>query len=86
MPHGPFGEDGSVQGLAEVAGVPYVAANVFASAAAMDQDAAKRLLRTIVWFRAATEADAPFFAEHVAELGRPLFVKPEGYAWEQSRT
>jgi D-alanine-D-alanine ligase len=78
--HGPFGEDGSVQGLAELAGVPYVGANVFASAAAMDKDAAKRLLRDaglpIVRFRAVTEADAPSFAELVAELGRPLFVKP----------
>jgi D-alanine-D-alanine ligase len=78
--HGPFGEDGSVQGLAELAGVPYVGANVFASAAAMDKDAAKRLLRDaglpIVRFRAVTEADAPSFAALVAELGRPLFVKP----------
>jgi D-alanine-D-alanine ligase len=78
--HGPFGEDGSVQGLAELAGVPYVGANVFASAAAMDKDAAKRLLRDaglpIVRFRAVTEADAASFAELVAELGRPLFVKP----------
>jgi D-alanine-D-alanine ligase len=78
--HGPFGEDGSVQGLAELAGVPYVGANVFASAAAMDKDAAKRLLRDaglpIVRFRAVTEADAPSFCELVAELGRPLFVKP----------
>jgi D-alanine-D-alanine ligase len=78
--HGPFGEDGSVQGLCELAGVPYVGASVFASAAAMDKDAAKRLLRDaglpIVRFRAVTEADAPSFAELVAELGRPLFVKP----------
>jgi D-alanine-D-alanine ligase len=78
--HGPFGEDGSVQGLAELAGVPYVGANVFASAAAMDKDAAKRLLRDaglpIVRFRAVTEADALSFAELVAELGQPLFVKP----------
>ena len=78
--HGPFGEDGSVQGLAELAGVPYVGANVFASAAAMDKDAAKRLLRDAglptVRFRAVTGADAPSFAELVVELGRPLFVKP----------
>jgi D-alanine-D-alanine ligase len=78
--HGPFGEDGSVQGLAELAGVPYVGANVFASAAAMDKDAAKRLLRDaglpIVRFHTVTEGDVPSFAELVAELGRPLFVKP----------
>src|SRR5712691_4806594 len=78
--HGPFGEDGSVQGLAELAGVPFVGASIFASAAAMDKDAAKRLLRDaglpIARFRAVTAADAPSFAELVAELGRPLFVKP----------
>jgi D-ala D-ala ligase N-terminus len=37
--YGPFGEDGSAQALAELTGVPYVGANVFASAAAMDKDA-----------------------------------------------
>ena len=78
--HGPFGEDGSVQGLAELAGVPFVGASVFASAAAMDKDAAKRLLRDaglpIPRFRVVTPADAPSFAELTAELGRPLFVKP----------
>jgi len=76
--HGPFGEDGSVQGLAELAGVPFVGASVFASAAAMDKDAAKRLLRDaglpIPRFRVVTPADAPSFAELTAELGRPLFV------------
>ncbi len=78
--HGPFGEDGSVQGLAELAGVPFVGASVLASAAAMDKDAAKRLLRDaglpIPRFRVVTPADNPSFAELTAELGRPLFVKP----------
>jgi D-alanine-D-alanine ligase len=78
--HGPFGEDGSVQGLAELAGVPFVGASVFASAAAMDKDAAKRLLRDaglpIARFRAVTPGDVPSFAELATELGRPLFVKP----------
>jgi D-alanine-D-alanine ligase len=78
--HGPFGEDGSVQGLAELAGVPFVGASVFASAAAMDKDAAKRLLRDaglpIPRFRVVTPDDTPSFAELAAELGRPLFVKP----------
>lgn len=78
--HGPFGEDGSVQGLAELAGVPFVGASVFASAAAMDKDAAKRLLRDaglpIPRFRVVTPAENPSFAELAAELGRPLFVKP----------
>jgi D-alanine-D-alanine ligase len=78
--HGPFGEDGSVQGLAELAGVPFVGASVFASAAAMDKDAAKRLLRDaglpVPRFRVVTPDDAPSFAEVTAELGRPLFIKP----------
>src|SRR5262249_14669624 len=78
--HGPFGEDGSVQGLAELAGVPFVGASVFASAAAMDKDAAKRLLRDAglptLRFRVVTPADDSSFAELTAELGRPLFVKP----------
>src|ERR1700736_4768523 len=78
--HGPFGEDGSVQRLAELAGVPFVGASEVASATAMDKDAAKRLLRAaarpIARFRVATPADNPSFAELTAELGRPLFVKP----------
>ena len=43
--HGPGGEDGTVQGLLEMAGVPYVGAGVCASAASMDKDVTKRLLR-----------------------------------------
>jgi D-alanine-D-alanine ligase len=43
--HGPFGEDGTIQGLFEMAGVPFVGAGVFGSAAAMDKAAAKSLLR-----------------------------------------
>src|SRR5262249_59412407 len=78
--HGPFGEDGSVQGLAELAGVPFVGASIFGSAAAMDKDAAKRLLRDaglpIARFRTVTPSDKASFAELVSELGRPLFVKP----------
>src|SRR5690606_33687785 len=41
--HGPFGEDGTVQGLLEVAGVPYVGAGVLASALAMDKAKAKEV-------------------------------------------
>jgi D-alanine-D-alanine ligase len=43
--HGPFGEDGTVQGLLELAGVPYVGAGVFASALCMDKDRMKAILR-----------------------------------------
>ena len=43
--HGRFGEDGTIQGLLEMAGVPYVGPGVFASAAAMDKEFTKKLLR-----------------------------------------
>ena len=43
--HGPFGEDGTVQGLLELAGVPYVGAGVLASALCMDKDVFKSVLR-----------------------------------------
>ena len=42
--HGRFGEDGTIQGLLEMAGVPYVGPGVFASAAAMDKEFTKKLL------------------------------------------
>jgi len=79
--HGPFGEDGTVQGLLEVADLPYVGAGVLGSAAAMDKDVAKRLLREaglpIPRFLACTAADAPDFAAACAALGgAPVFVKP----------
>jgi D-alanine-D-alanine ligase len=41
--HGPFGEDGTIQGLLEMAGVPYVGAGVLSSAASMDKEFAKKL-------------------------------------------
>jgi D-alanine-D-alanine ligase len=78
--HGPFGEDGSVQGLAEVAGVPFVGCGVLGSAAAMDKDIAKRLLREAglpvarsVTLRA---GDEPSFDKITEALGSPVFVKP----------
>jgi D-alanine-D-alanine ligase len=79
--HGPFGEDGSVQGFAELAGVPFVGPSIFASAAAMDKDAAKRLMRDaglpVARFRTVMSTDSPpTFAALSEELGRPLFVKP----------
>jgi D-alanine-D-alanine ligase len=78
--HGPFGEDGTVQGLAELAGVAYVGSGVFGSAAAMDKDAAKRLMRDaglpIAPFLTFRADDPPSYAAVTAELGRPVFVKP----------
>jgi len=78
--HGPFGEDGTVQGAAEIAGVPYVGSGVLGSAAAMDKDVAKRLMRDsglpIARFLSFAQGDAPSLDAVAAELGRPVFVKP----------
>jgi D-alanine-D-alanine ligase len=76
--HGPYGEDGTVQGLLELAGVPYVGSGVFASAAAMDKHHMKRLL-------AAAGLNVPAYVvardgrplpAGLADLGWPVFVKP----------
>jgi D-alanine-D-alanine ligase len=73
--HGPFGEDGTVQGLLELAGVPYVGAGVAASALCMDKDLCKAVLRDrgIPVARNVTlrNGDAP---EH--PFVYPVFVKP----------
>lgn len=78
--HGPFGEDGTVQGAAELAGIPYVGSGVLGSAAAMDKDAAKRLMRErglpVPRFKSFSFGEAPSFETVAAELGRPVFVKP----------
>jgi D-alanine-D-alanine ligase len=78
--HGPFGEDGTVQGAAEIAGVPYVGSGVLGSAAAMDKDVAKRLMRDrglpIARFLTFVSGEAPAFDAVAAELGCPVFVKP----------
>ena len=78
--HGPYGEDGTIQGLLELAGVPYVGAGVLASAAGMDKEFTKKLLA----------ADGLPIGDHVVlrphqptleleereRLGLPVFVKP----------
>lgn len=78
--HGPFGEDGSVQGYAEVANVAYVGCGVFASAAAMDKDFAKRLLRdaglAVAHGVTLKRDEAVSFDGIVSTLGLPFFVKP----------
>jgi D-alanine-D-alanine ligase len=75
--HGPFGEDGSVQGLLECLDVPYVGCDVLSSALCMDKLTLKRLLaeRGIpqVDFVAAGE---PGWREQAAGMGLPLWVKP----------
>ncbi|WP_406872806.1 D-alanine--D-alanine ligase family protein [Aminobacter sp. P9b] len=78
--HGPFGEDGTVQGLAEVAGVPYVGCGVLGSANAMDKDAAKRLLKEagvpVARGIAVHAGEQPEFDAVAAALSLPVFVKP----------
>jgi D-alanine-D-alanine ligase len=78
--HGTFGEDGTVQGLFELAGVPYVGAGVAASAAAMDKALMKSLFAQAglpqVEHRVLTRRDATAEARLVDELGLPVFVKP----------
>jgi D-alanine--D-alanine ligase len=90
--HGPYGEDGTIQGLLEMAGVPYVGAGVLASAVSMDKEymnlifQAKGLpvgpyvvVRERDWPAASAEplsVEAKRVLEDIADLGWPLFVKP----------
>ncbi len=77
--HGRFGEDGTIQGLLEMAGIPYVGAGVFASAAGMDKEYTKILLRAAgldVGHFAVVRRGRPFSSLDVRALGLPVFVKP----------
>jgi D-alanine-D-alanine ligase len=83
--HGPYGEDGTLQGLLEMADVPYVGCGVVASACGMDKVAMKMLfaqaglpLCQYVWFlRSEWQRDQPKVLRRVArEIGFPCFVKP----------
>ncbi len=80
--HGPMGEDGTVQGMLELAGVPYVGAGVLGSAVAMDKAMAKQVTAAggipQPRYRAWRESDLSDRALHavIDELGLPLFVKP----------
>ena len=83
--HGPYGEDGTVQGLLELADLPYVGSGVLASAVAMDKAVCKQLLRAhglpvTDWqlvTRSAIERDAEAVAADAAErYDYPIFTKP----------
>lgn len=78
--HGPYGEDGTVQGLLELAGVPYVGAGVLASAAGMDKEFTKKLLAAeglpIGPYAVLRGAQSTLSIEDQQRLGLPLFVKP----------
>lgn len=82
--HGPFGEDGTVQGLLELGAVPYVGSGVLASAAGMDKAAMKGLFAARGLPQAAYEVlthfewqrDPAAASARLLALGLPLFVKP----------
>jgi D-alanine-D-alanine ligase len=83
--HGPYGEDGTIQGLLEMAGIPYVGAGVLASAVCMDKVATKMLLAAnglpVVDFvevrRVQLQRDAERVVASLEErFGYPCFVKP----------
>jgi len=77
--HGAYGEDGTVQGLLEMAGIPYVGANVFASAAAMDKEFTKKLAIADgipVGPYVALRAGQSLTEDDKQRLGLPVFVKP----------
>jgi D-alanine-D-alanine ligase len=82
--HGPFGEDGTIQGLLEIADIPYVGSGVLASAVAMDKSFAKPIfashdiatapglvVKKSDWMNRSAE-----IAKEVSALGYPVFVKP----------
>lgn len=80
--HGPYGEDGTVQGLLKLTNIPFVGAGVLGSAIGMDKDVAKRLLRDagipiakfLVFYK--WQRSGITFTEAQEQLGLPLFVKP----------
>lgn len=83
--HGPYGEDGTVQGLLELAGIPYVGAGVLASAVGMDKVVFKDVMRAhglpvpafvVVKRKEWDQEPEQVVARVEAELGYPCFVKP----------
>jgi len=87
--HGTFGEDGTIQGLLEMAGIKYAGAGVLASAAGMDKEYMKLLfaarglpigpyvvVRDRDWGTAPSSLERKRVLDEIAELGWPVFVKP----------
>ena len=82
--HGTFGEDGTIQGLLELADIPYVGAGVLGSAAGMDKDIMKSLfiaaglpiVKHVTILRRDWENDPKKVEKQVAKLKYPVFVKP----------
>jgi D-alanine-D-alanine ligase len=78
--HGPFGEDGAIQGFFQVAGIPCVGAGVLGSAVGMDKDVMKRLLKEagmpIADFLVFKRGEKSSYREIAAHLGERFFIKP----------
>ncbi|GGQ92594.1 D-alanine--D-alanine ligase family protein [Kitasatospora griseola] len=84
--HGPWGEDGTLQGLLELSGVPYVGSGVLASSVGMDKEFTKRIIESLGLYAGEytvvkprewqTETGRAAARERIAGLGLPLFVKP----------
>ena len=82
--HGPWGEDGTIQGLLELAGIPYVGSGVFASAAAMDKAHLKAMMHSAglpigpyeVVSNAQWLTDQAASLARIKTLGLPVFIKP----------
>ena len=79
--HGPFGEDGALQGLLKMADIPFVGAGVLGSAVGMDKVIMKRLLRDAhipiaAFIPLRFNETIPEYSSIAAELGEPFFVKP----------
>jgi D-alanine-D-alanine ligase len=83
--HGTFGEDGTIQGLLELAGIPYVGAGVLGSAAGMDKDVMKRLfsaaglpiVKHVTVLRSEWEKEPQKAKKQIeSKLNYPVFVKP----------
>lgn len=78
--HGAYGEDGTIQGLLELAGIPYVGAGVLASAAAMDKEYAKKLLAAeglpVGSYASLRRGQSTVDEVDRERLGLPVFVKP----------
>ncbi|MFF4343924.1 D-alanine--D-alanine ligase family protein [Kitasatospora sp. NPDC001540] len=84
--HGPWGEDGTLQGLLELSGVPYVGSGVLASAVGMDKEFTKRIIESLGLYAGEytvvkpreweSEAGREAARGRIAALGLPLFVKP----------
>jgi len=79
--HGPFGEDGTIQGLLKLADIPFVGPSVLGSAVGMDKDVMKRLLRDAgipigKFLTVSQHEKKSSFKEIEAALNKPFFIKP----------